>query len=124
MDLGSRGHGRDGAAVGVSEHHEHRRAEMIHAIFGGPDFVRVGYVSGDLDHEQVSNPLIEKDFNRDPRIGTGDDRGEGGLSFRGGQQTSGKTGVGVGRLAQGEPQVSFGEHLQSIFGTYGMDARR
>ncbi len=109
-------HGGHRAAVGVAEHHQDRRAQMVHTVFGGADFIGVGHIARDLDHEHVADALVEKNLHRHARVGTGDDRGEGRLSLGRGHQTAGKTGVGVDGLAQGEAGVARFEQLQRLRG--------
>ena len=62
---------RDGAAIGVSEHHDKRHAEELHGVFETGKAVVIQEIAGKPHHEDVARPLIEREFRRDAAVRTG-----------------------------------------------------
>ncbi len=116
LALGGAGHGGDGAALGVAQHHQDRRVDMGQPVFDGPGFVGAAHVARDPDHKDVHDAGVEDPFHRHPGIRASDHRGVGMIPL-----------VLIPRLHQpfeigarviggavDEPLVSFPEQLERL----------
>jgi hypothetical protein len=66
----------DCAASGMTENEDDLRPEDGGAVFEAADDFRRHHVAGDTGYKDVSDGLVEDDFDRHARIGAGEDGGE------------------------------------------------
>ena len=72
----------DGAAVGVTQHHQRARAKNRDAVFDAGDRLRRRQIAGHAVDEHMSDALVEHDLDRHAGIRAGQDRGERLLLLR------------------------------------------
>jgi len=114
----------DGAATGVTQHHDQLRAEHGGAVLKAPESIGRHEVAGDANHEQVARPLIERQLRRDPRIGAAEDRGERRLALRAGGPAGGK--VTLAQLVRHVARIAFEQTVERRVGRVcsGLGLRR
>lgn len=61
-------HSADGSAMLVSKAHEQLHSEMACGVFQTASDIRIDDIPGDSYNEQVTQPLVEHNFWRNPRI--------------------------------------------------------
>jgi hypothetical protein len=71
--------GRDGATVGMAQHHHQPRAEALDGKLDAADLRRRHDVASHADDEQLAQPLIEDQLGRHAGICTAQQHGKGGL---------------------------------------------
>jgi hypothetical protein len=85
MPSSSAAHARAGrAARVVTEDHDQRAAQHVHAVFDAAQHLRAHDVAGGAHHEQVARAAVEDDLGGQPGVGASEQRGcwDGAISAR------------------------------------------
>ena len=101
-------------ALGMPQNEHDGCSYVFHGILDRSHLVDAANISGNSDHEDVPNPLIEHDFQRHARIGTGENGGERMLPVCAGLSNAGGTTVGVDALFLQETRVAVCETMDRL----------
>src|SRR5215831_6467305 len=98
--------GLDSSTTGMSHYQDHLCAKYRRAVLEASDDLRSDDVPGNPGHKDATNALVEDELDRNARIGTRQNRGEGFLLINGFLLQDLQIFVQCRHLAAGEPLVS------------------